>query len=87
MGGKRVIEEGSTEEEAQETIYRMDLWASGERCEEHGGFGWVGEQWGSGRLRLPEAGANLGKGMEVVVALDEGGEVGRSQSQRVLYSM
>lgn len=87
MGGTRVIEEGSKEEEAQETICRVGLWASGERREERRGFGWVGEQWASGRLRFPEARVDFGKGMVVVVALDEGGKVGRSQSQSVLYSM
>lgn len=56
----------------------MSKW---ERREERHGFGWMGEQWASGRLRLPEAGADFGKGMVVVmVALDEGREVGRRES-------
>lgn len=45
-------------------------------------------RWGhSGVTGAHEAGVGFGMGVLVVVAVDEGEEVGRGQSQRVLYSM
>lgn len=45
----------------------------------HSRCGWMGERSASRTLRLSEAGAGFGKGMVVVLAGDEGEEVGRGQ--------